>query len=125
MDLSRVGEEHDGCTKRHDPANPRCKRWTKLHMVDTRYVATRILVHRAHVDHRFSASMARLQVLRAEWCELGPMAQHARPSFVQRAHVVKIRWITGHAGPEPVNEKLRIRQLQEWIAAALATSGGH
>src|SRR5205823_5352214 len=104
MDLSCVRDEDDRCSKRHDPADPRCKRWTKLHMVDTRYVATRVLVHRAHVDHRFAASMARLHVLRAERCELGPMAKHPRPSLVQRAHVVKIRWITGHAGPEPISE---------------------
>ena len=84
MDLSSVGNEDGRRAKRHDPADPRCKRWTELHMVDTRYVATRVVVHRARVDHRFAALMAPLHILGAERCEPGQIAKDPRPTSVQR-----------------------------------------
>src|SRR5207253_1677026 len=50
VDLRCVGNEDDGRTEWHNPADPRGERWAKLDVINARDMAVCVVVNRAHVD---------------------------------------------------------------------------
>src|SRR5205807_1802491 len=120
----RVGNQYHRRSERHNPADPRSECRSQLHVVDTWNMSARIVLHRADINYCFAATTARLNITRLKWYKPRNVAEDARPTLVERAHLEKVRGIARHTREKSIGERVCPSEPQERIAPSLGTNSG-